>query len=71
MNRRGRGGWGFAIRSNTCETPIHATTPEGINNVLYYVYEVNDDRLTAPEKKPSLEAILTNKYIIKGVNGVA
>ena len=50
VKRRRRGG-GVVIRSYARETPINATTREGINDLLYGGYEVNDDRLTSPNNK--------------------
>ena len=41
------------VESDTRETPIHATTQEEINALLADGYEVDDDRLTDPENKPS------------------
>ena len=41
-----------AVESDARETPIHATNREDINALLAYEYEVDDDRLPAPENTP-------------------
>ena len=40
-----------AVKSYACETPIHATTQEEINDILSDGYKADDDRLPGPEKK--------------------
>ena len=45
--------WEVAVESDDCGTPICATTREDINDLLEDGYEVDDDRLTAPENTPS------------------
>ena len=40
------------IVSDTHETPFQETTREGINDLLDGGYEVDDDKITAPENKP-------------------
>ena len=42
-----------AVGYDARDTPIHETTQEGINDLLADGYEDDDDRLPAPEKKPS------------------
>ena len=42
----------FAIRSNSCETPIRETTQEDINDLMDSVHEVNDYRLSHTNNKP-------------------
>ena len=49
---RSRGEGGGAIVSNSCETPIHATTQEGVNYLLVDGYEVDDNILPTPNNKP-------------------
>ena len=41
-----------AVESDACETPIHATTREDINDILADGYEVDDDILPAPDNIP-------------------
>ena len=41
-----------SVESDARETPIHATTREDINALLADGYEVDDDRLPAPENTP-------------------
>ena len=41
-----------AVGSDARKTPIHATTLEGINDLLDDGHEVDDDRLPANENKP-------------------
>ena len=41
------------IISDACETPIHETSREGINDLLADGYEVDDDIIPALENKPS------------------
>ena len=41
------------IGSDVCETPVHATTRQDINALLEDGYEIGDDRLPAPDNKPS------------------
>ena len=38
---------------DACETPIHETTQEDINDLLASGHEVDNDRPPAPKKKPS------------------
>ena len=42
-----------AVEYDSCDTPIHATTVEDINDLLAYGYKVDNDRLPAPENTPS------------------
>ena len=44
---------GGAVKSDAREAPIHATNWEDINSLLAYGYEVDDDRLPAPENTPN------------------
>ena len=60
-----------AIGSDSRETPIHATTREGKNDLLYDDHKVDDDRLPSPKKNPDLQEILTDQYIKRYVNRVA
>ena len=52
VNRR-RGGGGVAIGSDACETPIHETNREVINNLLSDGHEFDDDIFPALKNKPS------------------
>ena len=67
IRRRG----GVAIGSNVCETPIHATNREVVNDLLADEYEVGDDILPDPENKPSPQAIPTSQYTNMDRNGLA
>ena len=40
------------IGSDDCETPIHATTLEGIHDLLDDGHEVDGDRIPDPDNKP-------------------
>ena len=40
------------VESNYCETPIHATTQEDINDFLADGYKVDSDRLPSPNNTP-------------------
>ena len=48
----GWGGGGGVIRSDARETPVNATTQEGIYDLLSNVYEVDYDRLPYLKNKP-------------------
>ena len=48
---------------DTRETPMHATTREYINPLMTDGYEVENDRLPAPEKNQAPEVILHGNYI--------
>ena len=43
---------GDAVKSDARETPIYATTREDKNTHLEDAYEVDDDRLAAPDNTP-------------------
>ena len=54
LNKRSSwGGGGVEIVSNARETPIHATTCKGINDILSGGNEVDDDGLPNTKTKPS------------------
>ena len=48
----GWGGGAGVIRSDARETPVNATTQEGIYDLLSNVYEVDYDRLPYIKNKP-------------------
>ena len=43
---------GGLVKSDSLETPIHATTRNNINSLLADGYKVDDDILIAPKNKP-------------------
>ena len=45
-------GWEVAVKYDARETPIHATTRQGIHDLLADGYKVDDARILAPENKP-------------------
>ena len=61
----------FAIRSDACETPIHESTKEDINDLLDSGHEVDDDRIPDTKNKPiptvDTVKILLNPYSVCGI----
>ena len=41
-----------AVKSDACETPIHANNQEGINALIEDGYKVDDDRIPDPDNIP-------------------
>ena len=59
----------MAVDSYQCETPIHATTQEDINDLLEDVYEAEYDKHPETNKKP-INRGDTNKPIYKSISNI-